>query len=100
MYKRQTLNCVRNPALAGEYPLQLDGEDLETLSVSLDGRLLSADDYSLSANQLVLNGLPERFTLQTRVRIQPDSNTQLSGPVSYTHLDVYKRQAIASCVAG
>ncbi|MBK7421609.1 MAG: aminopeptidase N [Propionivibrio sp.] len=74
-----TLNCVRNPALAGEHPLRLDGVELETLSVSLDGQLLSADAYRLSANQLVLNGLPERFTLQTRVRIQPDSNTQLSG---------------------
>ncbi len=74
-----TLNCERNPAVAGDHPLVLDGEELETLSVSLDGTLLSAEDYSLSDSQLVLTALPEKFTLETQVRIQPDKNTQLSG---------------------
>jgi len=73
------LACLRNPVLVGDHPLLLDGEDLETLSVSVDGRLLSADDYSLSAEQLILRNLPDRFTLETQVRIQPDQNTQLSG---------------------
>ncbi|MBK7356989.1 aminopeptidase N [Propionivibrio sp.] len=74
-----TLNCVRNPAVPGEYPLVLDGEELETHSVKVDGRLLPADAYQLSEHRLVVNGLPERFTLETRVSIQPDKNTQLSG---------------------
>jgi aminopeptidase N len=74
-----TLRCVRNPGVSGDQPLVLDGEDLETLSVSVDGRLLSADDYSLGAEQLVLKQLPDQLTLETRVRIDPDSNTQLSG---------------------
>ncbi|MEI7613515.1 MAG: aminopeptidase N [Betaproteobacteria bacterium] len=74
-----SLSCGRNPEVTGNQPLVLDGEELETLSVRLDGQLLSADAYSLSENQMVLNGLPERFTLETRVRIQPDKNTQLSG---------------------
>ena len=74
-----TLDCVRNPAVSGDLPLLLDGEDLETLSLSLDGCLLPAQAYSLSEHQLVLKDLPERFTLETRVRIQPDKNTQLSG---------------------
>lgn len=74
-----TLTCARNPATPGDRPLVLDGEDLETLSVSLDGRLLSPDDYTLGATQLSLSGLPETFVLETRVRIQPDKNTELSG---------------------
>ncbi len=73
------LDCARNPAVAGEHPLQLDGEALETLSLSLDGRLLSPADYELGNAQLVLRNLPDHFVLETRVRIQPDSNTQLSG---------------------
>ena len=75
---RATLSCERNPA-AAHSPMILDGEDLETLSVSVDGKLLSTEAYSVSENQLILNTLPERFTLETRVRIQPDKNTQLSG---------------------
>ncbi|WP_301100828.1 aminopeptidase N [Propionivibrio sp.] len=74
-----TLSCVRNAVVAGDHPLLLDGEDLETLSVSIDGQLLSPVAYTLSADRLVLQQLPEQFTLETRVRIDPDRNTQLSG---------------------
>ena len=74
-----TLAGVRNPAVPGVHPLALDGEDLETISVKLDGRLLQADAYQLNERQLTVNDLPERFTLETCVSIQPDKNTQLSG---------------------
>ena len=74
-----TLSCARNPAAEATSALVLDGEELETLSVSVDGQLLAADAYRVSESQLIIDALPERFTLQTRVRIQPDKNTQLSG---------------------
>ena len=74
-----TLSCARNPAAAATSTLVLDGEELETLSVSVDGQPLAADAYRVSDSQLIIDSLPERFTLQTRVRIQPDKNTQLSG---------------------
>ncbi len=74
-----TLDCARNPVVAGEHPLRLDGEDIETLSVAIDGRVLPAAAYTLTESQLVIDALPPRCTLQTRVRLQPDSNTQLSG---------------------
>jgi aminopeptidase N len=76
---RATLKCVCNPAVSGNHPLVLDGEDLETLSIRVDGRLLSADTYTLSDDRLVLDALPDSFTLETQVRIQPDKNTHLSG---------------------
>ncbi len=74
-----TLGCQKNPDVSGDHPLQLDGEALETLSLSLDGHVLSAEAYTLSENQLVLKALPRNFILETQVRVQPDKNTQLSG---------------------
>ncbi|MEO8411747.1 MAG: aminopeptidase N, partial [Propionivibrio sp.] len=75
-----TLACARNVAATDpRLPLLLDGEDLDTLSVRLDGHLLAADEYRVSGTQLVLEAPPEPFTLQTQVRIDPDKNTQLSG---------------------
>ena len=74
-----TAAMARNPDATGTPILVLDGEGLETLSVRIDGRLLSASEYTLAPEQLTLRALPERFVLETRVRIQPDSNTRLSG---------------------
>ncbi|HTH94873.1 MAG TPA: M1 family aminopeptidase, partial [Rhodocyclaceae bacterium] len=68
----------RNPA-AGKAPLVLDGEELKTLSVSMDGVVLSAKDYVETANTLTLSKVPDRFVLTTVVEIEPDKNTRLSG---------------------
>jgi len=75
---RATLACRRNLATARQ-PLVLDGDELETLSVSVDGKTLNAGDYELTATQLTIPDLPEQFTLHTVVRIDPDANTRLSG---------------------
>ncbi|MBK8162288.1 MAG: aminopeptidase N [Gammaproteobacteria bacterium] len=70
----------RNPAArAAQAPFMLDGEELETLAVSLDGRALDAARYSLNDTQLTIADVPAAFTLQTIVRIRPDGNTKLSG---------------------
>jgi aminopeptidase N len=75
-----TLQCVRNAASVDRNgPLVLDGEELETLSVSLDRRVLPAGAYAVSDDHLVVHDVPERFVLETQVRIDPDKNTQLSG---------------------
>lgn len=75
-----TLHCARNAAAADRNsPLVLDGEELETLSVSLDGRTLPAGAYAVSDDRLVVHDVPERFVLETQVHIDPDKNTQLSG---------------------
>lgn len=66
-----TLAMRRNPA-AAEQPLILDGDELETLSVTLNGQPV---DYTASPTQLSIASLPEQFTLQTVVRIDPDKNT-------------------------
>jgi len=75
-----SLTVTRNPQLPAEaVPLVLNGEDLHLEYVSIDGRELSDQEYSLSANQLTVHEPPATFALHTRVRIDPESNTRLMG---------------------
>jgi aminopeptidase N len=74
------LEVRRNPhAEAPEGVLHLDGERLELLDLRLDGTSLGADAYSLDDKGLRIPGVPERFTLDTAVRIRPQDNTELEG---------------------
>ena len=69
------LTLRRNPTVPVQ-PLVLAGEALETLEVTVDGK---AHPFSATASSLTLDGLPDACTLTTTVRIDPDSNTRLSG---------------------
>ncbi|MHA6494446.1 aminopeptidase N [Pseudomonas borbori] len=70
----------RNPdAGAGLPPLQLDGQQLELLSLALDDRVLGAGDYQLSDSHLTLQPTQTRFVIDSSVRIHPESNTALEG---------------------
>ncbi len=75
---RARIHFVRRTALpVGQ--LALAGEELELLEIAVDGRPLGADEYRLDDGDLVLLRPPERFTLETAVRINPEANTKLSG---------------------
>jgi aminopeptidase N len=63
----------------GRTPLVLDGEDLELLSLSLDGRPLDKSRYTVDAHGLTIADPPERFALDIETRIRPSANTHLSG---------------------
>ena len=70
----------RNPARgAGLPPLVLDGQQLELLSVQLDDQPLAAGDYQVDGDSLTVQPKAERFTLDTSVKIHPESNTALEG---------------------
>jgi aminopeptidase N len=70
----------RNPAAGeGGGSLRLDGEQLELVSLALDGRPLGAGAYRLDAEGLTLQGLPERCLLESEVLIHPSANTALEG---------------------
>ena len=84
-----TLAMRRNPAAASQ-PLVLDGDELETLSVTVDGKQVP---FATTASTLTIADLPETFTLQTVVRIDPDKNTRLSG--LYRSTDGYFTQCEA-----
>ncbi|MBU0995846.1 MAG: aminopeptidase N [Proteobacteria bacterium] len=60
-------------------PFEMDGKDLELVSLELDNRLLSADDYQLTAESLKLANLPVTFSLAIKTRIVPHTNTSLEG---------------------
>ncbi|GLK88607.1 aminopeptidase N [Pseudomonas turukhanskensis] len=70
----------RNPARgAGLPPLVLDGQELELLSLSLDGKTLEEGDYQLSDSHLSLQPAGDSFVIDSSVRIHPESNTALEG---------------------
>jgi aminopeptidase N len=70
----------RNPAAGEGLPLLvLDGQQLELLSLSLDGQELSAADYQLSDSHLSLQPKAASFVIDSSVRIHPESNTALEG---------------------
>ena len=77
---KATLAVSRNPQAAGsKMPLELDGDELELLSVTLDGERLGNTAYMLDAERLTISGVPDRFTLETVVRIRPKQNSKLMG---------------------
>ena len=57
----------------------LDGQNLEFVSATLDGRLLENGEYTLGPDSLVVHNAPEHCSLETEVRIRPKENTALEG---------------------
>lgn len=64
---------------AQDEPLRLDGENLQLLSISLDGRQLPATAYRYAGNVLEVDGARDGSVLETRVRLRPAANTALEG---------------------
>lgn len=62
---------------AGE--LLLYGDDLELLSIHLDGLPLTTSDYKKQGSDLILTDCPNDITLTIKTRIRPQDNTKLSG---------------------
>ena len=60
-------------------PLVLVGQQLELLSVALDGIILDQAAYQLEADSLTIFELPETFELTISTRIEPQNNTALEG---------------------
>jgi len=60
-------------------PLVLDGQLLELLSVKLADAELTPQDYQLTSDSLTVQPASESFTLDTSVKIHPETNTALEG---------------------
>ena len=60
------------PAAAKDAPLVLDGDELELVSLALDGR---EHPHEVAAETLTLRGVPDAFVLKTVTRIVPQKNT-------------------------
>ncbi len=70
----------RNPAARpDDRELVLFGEELETLSLTVDGRPLDPAAFAVGAESLRIPGLPEACTVEVVTRIRPAANTKLMG---------------------
>lgn len=66
--------------------LVLHGEDLELVSVHIDGSIINQDGYVLSSGALRLLNCNNEFTLDIVTKIKPQANTHLSGLYRSNHL--------------
>ncbi|MGP9556788.1 aminopeptidase N [Psychrobacter sp. AOP7-A1-24] len=70
-----TLEMVRQTA--GD--IVLFGESLELLTIAMNGKTLTTENYQQEAGKLTIYDAPERATLDIQVRICPQTNTALEG---------------------
>ncbi len=75
---RSRLLVRRNPEGDGG-ALRLDGERLELVDIAVDGARLGPDRIVQSADALLIEHVPEAFSLAITVRHAPRTNTELSG---------------------
>ena len=79
----QVTSCLtmrRNQAVATPVtPLLLNGDELQLVSIEINNKPLSNDQYQLTEESLTINQVPEQFVLKTVVRICPDKNSALEG---------------------
>jgi len=79
-YVRSRLSIHRNPlCLQKPDDLVLMGEDLTLVSIDLDNQALSEQQYLLNTETLTILQPGDDFILEITNRIQPASNTALSG---------------------
>lgn len=73
--------AVRRNEAAGrpDAPLRLDGQELELLSVELDGVALEPERWQRGGDFLLIPDVPDRFELVTVTRNRPQDNTSLEG---------------------
>jgi len=57
----------------------LNGHDLQLVSLSLNGHLLSDEDYVVEGETLTIPDAPPKSVLKTEVKIHPASNSALEG---------------------
>ncbi len=77
---RARLELRRNPGSEEQdAPLRLHGEELKLLSLALDGRVLSGEEYEVDGEGLTIPRVPEQFVLESEVAIYPQNNTALEG---------------------
>ncbi len=74
-----TCTVVRNAGTADDASLVLDGQDIELVSVSIDGAQLTPDAYTLQTESLTILRVPARFVLQTVGIVRPKQNRALEG---------------------
>ncbi|AOE49724.1 Aminopeptidase N [Kangiella sediminilitoris] len=73
------LDIKRKADAENNEPLCLDGVDLELLTIEINGKGLTEDEYRFVEDGLEIHNVPDAFELKTRVKISPETNTSLEG---------------------
>jgi len=73
------INFRRRDGAPADAPLVLDGEELSLISVAIDGEPLADDRFDATPDMLSVKDLPNTFTLETEVEINPAANQALEG---------------------
>ncbi len=77
---RSKLEIVANyDHASGVRPLKLDGRELLLRKISLSGKELTVDSYTISDTQLIIHDPPTEMVLEIENLIQPAKNTALEG---------------------
>ncbi|MFL0809545.1 MAG: aminopeptidase N [Agarilytica sp.] len=76
---RAELHLVRNVHSKPGAVLQLHGQELDLLSLELDGKVLNEGDYNVDGESLSVQGLKENSVLTCKTRIYPQHNKSLEG---------------------
>jgi len=88
------MSVRRNPASTQtSKDFMLNGEELTLLSVALNGKKLTEEEYSLTDKTLTIHRVPDAFELTIANKIFPEKNTELSG--LYRSRDTYCTQCEA-----
>jgi aminopeptidase N len=74
VYFKRNPECTR-----ADSNLILDGQDLELVGLTLDGRDLSADHYHQDERTLVIPDVPPEFVLAVETRVSPAGNMTFMG---------------------
>lgn len=74
-----TAKYFRNKGIKSSRPLVLDGDGLELISVLVDGVKLSGEEYSVDDEKLTIPKVPQEFELIIVTKVNPTTNTALSG---------------------
>ncbi len=73
------LEFSRNDDASDEMDIELDGQEMELVAVSLGGRQLDNNEYSISADKLIVRNATNPCRVEIEVLIYPWQNTALEG---------------------
>lgn len=92
---RAELTIERRDGTVAATPLVLDGDELNLVSLKINGDELAHNSLSATQDRLEITDLPDtnRFTLEIVTEVNPTTNRQLSG--LYRSSDVYCTQCEA-----
>lgn len=76
---KSVMRIERNAGISSSAKLVLNGEQMKLLSVKLEDKVLTANEYNLTDEVLEIFAVPERFTLEIENEINPEANKALEG---------------------